>query len=464
MPGRKRPPRRPASPSPMGCAWGRGAPAPPGLGPPTLAATRPRRTSEGTFASYRAHGRAVLAAAERPRDIPRGIQRRYPDTGKLYRRRKNRDRARRNTCLVTEGVRRIDAHMVHVPGVGHVPVREALADDVVLRSCTIVERTTPDRARRCGRHMKGRNRAFALHVQVRVPQGTGEGLERLEAVGIDHGVVHPMTTRDSQGNTHHYHHRDAELGKLDRRVKKVQRSLRNCRPKSREWRKRQRLVKSLRGRAAAIRSHTRREWAVELAKGYETVCCERMDATRLKRSARGTHEKHGKLVGVQREFSRRLANVAPGEQRAELKAACERHGAKYVETPARGSSEFCPVCHHCASENRKSQARFRCTKCGHADNADANAAQEPPPVPHVGETPGRGQAVLGGNSKAQADGDNPATAPKANRGPAPGRRRNPKPGPTPSPERGPPPGSSPGTKAGAPEAAANDESPARAIY
>ena len=124
--------------------------------------------------------------------------------------------------------------------------------------------------------------------------------------------------------------------------------------------KRQRLVRSLRGRAAAIRSHTRTRWAVGLAKGYQSVCCERMDAARLKRSARGTHEKHGELVGVQRDHSRRLSDVAPGEQRAELKVACERHGAKYIETPATNSSEFCPECGHCTSENRKSQARFQC--------------------------------------------------------------------------------------------------------
>ena len=204
-----------------------------------------------------AHGRACLAAGEKTRDIARRVQRRYPDPQKLYRRRKDRDQRRRNTCLVTEGVKRVDTHTLRVPGIGLVNVREQLADDFVPRSCTIVERTTADRARRCGQHMKGRDRAFKVHVQVRVPTGTGEGLERLDAVGIDHGVVHPMTTLDSQGNVHHYHHLDRELAALDTRVKRVQRTLRNCTPRSREWRRRQRLVKSLRGRAAAIRSHTR---------------------------------------------------------------------------------------------------------------------------------------------------------------------------------------------------------------
>ena len=306
------------------------------------------------------HAKSCLKAIDEEREIPRRVQRRNPDPAKLYRRRKDRDRQRRNICLVTEGVKRIDAHTLHIPGVGKVQVRERLHEDFHPRSCIVVERTTTDRARRCGRHMKGRDRAFEVHVQVRVPAGTGKGLERLEAVGIDHGVVHPVTTYDTQGNIHHYHHREAELAKLDRETKKVQKSLRNCHRGSRKWRKRQRCIASLRTRAANIRSQTRRDIAVGLAKGYETVCCERMDARQLIRSNRGTHEQHGELVGVQRNMSRRLANVAPGEQRAEFKAACERHGAKYIETPARSSSEFCPECHHCSADNRKTQAGFRC--------------------------------------------------------------------------------------------------------
>ena len=405
------------------------------------------------------HGKTCLAALDEGKEIPRRIQRRFPDPSKLYRRRKDRDRQRRNTCIVTEGVQCVDAHTLHIPGVGRVPVRERMDEDLRPRSCTVVERTSEDRTRRCGRHMRGRDRTFEIHVQVRVPVETGEGLERLEAVGIDHGLVHPVTTCDSNGDVHHYRHRERELTGLDERVKKIQRTLRNCRRGSREWKKRQRLVKSLRGRACAIRSHDRRQWAVGLAKSYETVCCERMDVRQLIRSNRGTHEKHGELVNVQRELSRRLANAAPGEQRAELKAACERHGAKYIETPARSSSEFCPECHHCSADNRKTQAGFRCRGCGHIYNADGNAARN-----HLlyGTSAKHRAAVRrsweeSAPAKRQAGGGNPARAPKANSGTAGGRQRDPGPGPTSPSERSLPPVIAMGNKAGASEAAASSE-------
>ena len=44
--------------------------------------------------------------------------------------------------------------------------------------------------------MKGRDRVFEIHVQARVPVGSGHGLSRVDAIGIDHGLVHPMTTYD----------------------------------------------------------------------------------------------------------------------------------------------------------------------------------------------------------------------------------------------------------------------------
>ena len=260
------------------------------------------------------------------------------------------------------------------------------------------------------------------------------------------------------------------MGTEDHREHTTLEPFRIGRPKSREWRRRQRLVKSLRSLAANIRSQTRRDIAVGLAKGYETVCCERMDARRFIRSNRGTHEEHGELVSVRRNLSRRLANVAPGEQRAELKAACERHGARYIETPARNSSDFCPECGHCSPENRKSQrsataTRFRCRECQNTENADANAARN-----HLlyGTSPEHRAAVRrsweeSAPAKRQAGRDNPVRAPAANRGTAPGRQRDPGPRPTPPPERGSPPVLETGAKGGASEAAAHAEIMARAI-
>jgi transposase len=39
------------------------------------------------------------------------------------------------------------------------------------------------------------------------------------------------------------------------------------------------------------------------------------------------------------------------------------------------SSQTCAVCGHCEKGNRCTQSQFRCRSCGHADNADRNAAR-----------------------------------------------------------------------------------------
>ena len=51
-----------------------------------------------------------------------------------------------------------------------------------------------------------------------------------------------------------------------------------------------------------------------------------------------------------------------------------RRNKLVLKVPAAHSSNECALCGHTASENRLSQADFRCTRCGHCDNADHNAS------------------------------------------------------------------------------------------
>jgi predicted RNA-binding Zn-ribbon protein involved in translation (DUF1610 family) len=49
-------------------------------------------------------------------------------------------------------------------------------------------------------------------------------------------------------------------------------------------------------------------------------------------------------------------------------------GGRLVEVPAAYTSQTCPVCGHVSAANRQNQADFVCVACGHAANADTNAA------------------------------------------------------------------------------------------
>ena len=71
---------------------------------------RPKEQVERAEAVNASHAGACLRAAAENEEDPRRVQRRSPGPKLLYRRRQDRDRARRNSCLVMEGVRRTEAH------------------------------------------------------------------------------------------------------------------------------------------------------------------------------------------------------------------------------------------------------------------------------------------------------------------------------------------------------------------
>ena len=92
----------------------------------------------------------------------------------------------------------------------------------------------------------------------------------------------------------------------------------------------------------------------------------------MTRSAKGTAEQPGRNVrakaGLNREISRsgwgllvrRLEDKAPG---------------RVEKVPPAYTSQRCSACGHVDGRSRESQARFRCTACGYAGNADVNAAR-----------------------------------------------------------------------------------------
>lgn len=64
-------------------------------------------------------------------------------------------------------------------------------------------------------------------------------------------------------------------------------------------------------------------------------------------------------------------------QRVRDKAAMtpESHKTLVIEVNPRNTSRECYECGHTSKENRKSQAIFHCTKCGHTAHADTNAGR-----------------------------------------------------------------------------------------
>lgn len=294
----------------------------------------------------------------------------------LFRSRKLHDRTRRNVLVIHDGVRLVDGKTIRIHGIADLQMREALPDDITIRSVTLVERTP--RAR--GRNVRPEDRTWDMRITVRVAAPLKPLAELPATAGIDHGIVHAETVALSNGTSEHLHY-DTPEPTRQRRYKKLQQRKERCRKRrrgrraSRRRRALQRQQNHMRARALHQRSEQRRRWANQLARRCDLVSIELLDSRNMRGSARGSNEQPGRNVRAKSGLNRKLAESSPGLQTNEQIAACIRHGTRYRLVPAGGTSITCARCGHKNPKNRKNQAVFRCRACPHQANADVNAAE-----------------------------------------------------------------------------------------
>jgi transposase len=74
-------------------------------------------------------------------------------------------------------------------------------------------------------------------------------------------------------------------------------------------------------------------------------------------------------------LNKSLLDNAIGQFYQMVEAKGKEAGRIVKRVPAHHTSQECNKCHHVSPDNRRSQAVFKCVKCGHTDNADRNAAR-----------------------------------------------------------------------------------------
>jgi putative transposase len=249
-------------------------------------------------------------------------------------------------------VRRLSRHVgqVRVPKAGRVRFRWSRAVPPGVKSY----RVTRDRAGRW--HI-----AFAVIPAPVCAPGNGE------VIGIDRGVA--VSAALSTGELLHVPGLTA-------------------RERTRMWRLERRLARAKRGsnrrkgiRLAIARLRVRerdrrKDWAekasTDIARRFDLIRVEDLRIGNMTRSAKGTVQNPGRNVrakaGLNREIRRsgwgllvrRLEDKAPGR--------VERIKPHFT-------SQRCSACGRVDARSRESQARFGCTACGFACNADVNAAR-----------------------------------------------------------------------------------------
>lgn len=197
------------------------------------------------------------------------------------------------------------------------------------------------------------------------------------AVGIDIGLHYVIATSD--GDTvpkpGYLHERLKELRRLQRKEQRQRRTNNpHCynedgtikRGVKLDWWISSRHKETLR-RVNELHGEVKRQreyfWNVitdELTRRYHVICLEDLTLNFMKQNKR---------------LSQSVADAAPGMFWRMLAYKAAERGCRLVWVPAAYTSQTCSECGHVSAENRKTQAVFCCEECGHAENADVNAAK-----------------------------------------------------------------------------------------
>jgi putative transposase len=190
------------------------------------------------------------------------------------------------------------------------------------------------------------------------------------AVGIDRGVTVFAALSDG---TH-----VAPVSPLKaaaRALRVAQRALSRKKRGSHNRRKAAQRVQRIHRKVADIRKDFLHKTSTTIAQNHRVVVLEKLEVTNLVASAKGTTEQPGKNVRAKAGLNRSILDQGWYTFEQMLAYKLKKHGGQLLHVPAAHTSQRCSACGHTAADNRRSQAAFRCLLCGHAENADTNAAK-----------------------------------------------------------------------------------------
>jgi putative transposase len=191
----------------------------------------------------------------------------------------------------------------------------------------------------------------------------------LPAVGIDMGVA--IFAALSDGSTI----APANHGKRAlKALRRAQRAVARKKHGSANRRKAIRRVARIQKRVTDARRDCLHKHSTTIAKNYGMVVVEALQVRNMSASAKGTADAPGSRVRQKAGLNRAILDQGWSMFRTMLAYKLADRGGRLVEVPAAYTSQTCSACGLVDAASRQGQARFVCIGCGHAANADSNAA------------------------------------------------------------------------------------------
>ena len=202
-------------------------------------------------------------------------------------------------------------------------------------------------------------------IRYKVPAHEVERIDDGRAVGVDMNVAQVAT---SDGEIIRLD--DARLERLECRKLRYQRRMaRQVIRSNRRNVTKQRLSKVCHN-IRCFRDNWQHHASKRIAAKAGMVVVEKLNIKGMTASAKGTTDEPGKHVRQKAGLNKAILNTGWGG----LKQKLSYKSARLVEVNPQYTSLTCSRCGFIDKNNRPTQAKFKCLACGHADNADVNAA------------------------------------------------------------------------------------------
>ncbi|MFJ8489540.1 RNA-guided endonuclease InsQ/TnpB family protein [Streptomyces sp. NPDC094038] len=194
-------------------------------------------------------------------------------------------------------------------------------------------------------------------------------------VGVDMGVVHFLTTSDGRhvANPRFLRAMADELAEAQRHLATFPKQ---ARQRTKRHRATARKVSKLHAKIRRQRNDFHHKTSRALIADHDVIAHERLNTAGMTRSPapKADPERPGGFLpngaAAKAGLNRGILDAGWAQFLGILANKAESAGRLVVPVDARDTSRVCPACRHIAKENRVTQAKFQCTACGFAANAD----------------------------------------------------------------------------------------------
>jgi putative transposase len=225
-----------------------------------------------------------------------------------------------------------------LPKIGNVSVFKDRMPDGELKTATIIKE----------------NSAFFICITFECESKNLYPVSENQVVGLDMGISYFLV--DSNGcfveNPRH-------TKKYEDRLRVKNRSLARKTKDSAGLKKTKKELNKLHHKVAEVRKDFLHKVSFQYVKENSIVVCEDLKVKNM--------IKFGNL-------SKHIADVSWSKFFSMLDYKSEYFEKEFIQINPKYTSQKCSECGHISAENRITQARFECVKCGHKQNADFNAA------------------------------------------------------------------------------------------